>query len=419
MAEADRPVRPGPRRLREARVVRLLTHGMFGLYLISSSVSQTGTWIHRVAMMLLIWDMTQSALWLGLFAMADLMPILVIGPLAGAAADRWSRLMLTKATQWAQLAVALVLGILAVTGVNLPLLMLLALAQGCAIAVNQPARMALIHSLAGRDDLGTAVALSSVSINTTRLIGPAIAGLLLLYVDVYWLFFLNVALTAVFIFVLGRIRINSAQTQPASGSMLELMLDGLRFAMHDRQIRILLVLLFIGGGTTRSMLELFTVFADAKFETTSSGLAVLTSSMAAGSMIAGLTLSIFNQQAALGRRISIAWGCGGVALAVLVISAHPVAIIAAAVATGYFVTSSVINTQTYVQLASPDALRGRVLSVHGVVLRASPALGALLAGLAIDRFGLLTPVLICCAVCFGAAVTALLVHRQGTPPLRQ
>ena len=136
-------------------------------------------------------------------------------------------------------------------------------------------------------------------------------------------------------------------------------------------------------------------------------------------MIAGLTLSIFNQQAALGRRISIAWGCGGVALAVLVISAHPVAIIAAAVATGYFVTSSVINTQTYVQLASPDALRGRVLSVHGVVLRASPALGALLAGLAIDRFGLLTPVLICCAVCFGAAVTALLVHRQGTPPLRQ
>lgn len=414
---------PGPpikaRRLGDARVIRLLTRSTFGVYLLGSTVSQTGTWIHRVAMMLQIWQFTESAVWLGLFAVADLLPIVVFGPLAGAAADRWNRLTLTKITQWAQLLIALALGVLTVTGqLNLVWLMVLAVAQGCAIAVNQPARMTLIHSLAGREDLGTAIALGSVSINITRLIGPAVAGVLLLYIDVSWLFFLNAALTAVFIVVLGRLKVSTSAAAP-TGTIFQLMLSGLRFALEDRQIRILLVLLFVGGGCVRSMLELFTAFADAKFDSTASGLAALTSSMAAGSVIAGLMLGVFNNPACLGRRISLAWLASSVTMAILVVSTHPIAIVASAIATGYFVTSCVISTQTYVQLATPDALRGRVLSVHGVVLRASPALGALLAGLAIDHLGLVVPVLICCAICFCVATAALFVQGPGTPTLAE
>ena len=407
----------GSRRFGDARVLKLL-RGSFGTYLLGSSISQTGTWIHRVAMMLVLWQMTESAFWLGLFATADLLPIVVFGPLAGAAVDRWSRLTLTVATQWAQLGIALALGVLTLAGwSSLPLLMGLAVIQGCAIAVNQPARMALIHSLAGRDDLGTAVALASVGINITRLIGPAVAGLLLLWIDVTWLFFLNTALTAVFIAVLGRLRIVTPASSATTGTMVEMMMQGLHFAMQDRQIRILLVLLFVGGGCVRSLLELFTAFADAKFEDTASGLAILTSSMAAGSVLAGLALGIFNRPDFLGRRISATWIGGGVAMILLVLSTHPVAILATAVASGYFLTSCVISTQTYVQLATPDALRGRVLSVHGVVLRASPALGALLMGVSIDRFGLVTPILAACSLCCCAAAIALLVQGPGTPPL--
>jgi MFS family permease len=413
----DEPTAPPvkPRRLADARVIALLTRTQFGSYLLGSSVSQTGTWIHRVAMMLLIWQITESAFWLGLFAMADLLPIVIFGPLAGAAADRWDRLALTKFTQWAQLAIALVLGALTLAGmINLTWLMTLAVAQGCAIAVNQPARMALIHSLAGRDDLGSAVALGSVSINVTRLIGPAIAGLLLLAIDVAWLFFLNAVLTAVFIVVLQRLRIAAPTSAAASGSMMELMRQGFNFAINDRQIRILLILLFVGGAGVRSMLELFTAFADAKFDSTASGLAVLTSSMAAGSTIAGLHLGIFNRPDGLDRRISLAWAAGSVSMVALALSTHPVAVVVAAVVSGYFATTCVINTQTYVQLAAPDALRGRVLSVHGVVLRASPALGALVAGYAIDRYGLSWPVIVSCAICFIAAVLAFAVQRRSS-----
>ncbi len=410
---ADEPEPPPvkARRLSDARVVRLLTRTQFGSYLLGSSVSQTGTWIHRVAMMLLIWEITQSALWLGLFAMADLLPIVIFGPLAGAAADRWDRLTLTKLTQWAQLAIALALGVLTLLGlVNLTWLMTLAVAQGCAIAVNQPARMTLIHSLAGREDLGSAVALGSVSINVTRLIGPAIAGLLLLEIDVAWLFFLNVLLTAVFIFVLQRLRIAAPTSAGAQGGMWEMLRQGLHFAVTDRQIRILLILLFVGGGGVRSMLELFTVFADAKFDSTASGLAVLTSAMAAGSTCAGLYLGVFSRTEGMERRISIAWAVCSVSMALLAWVTQPILILATAAVSGFFATTCVINTQTYVQLATPDALRGRVLSVHGVVLRASPALGALVAGYAIDHFGLLGPVAISCTVSFITAVVAFAIQ---------
>ncbi len=412
----DEPVPPvKPRRLADARVIGLLTRTQFGSYLLGSSVSQTGTWIHRVAMMLLIWQFTESAFWLGLFAMADLLPIVIFGPLAGAAADRWDRLALTKFTQWAQLAIALFLGALTLAGlINLPWLMTLAVAQGCAIAVNQPARMTLIHSLAGRDDLGSAVALGSVSINVTRLIGPAIAGVLLLRIDVAWLFFLNAVLTVVFILVLQRLRIAAPTSAGAAGSMLDLMRQGLHFAINDRQIRVLLLLLFVGGAGVRSMLELFTAFADAKFDSTASGLAVLTSSMAAGSTIAGLQLGIFNRPDGLVRRISLAWAAGSLSMIALALSTLPIAIVVAAVISGYFATTCVINTQTYVQLATPDALRGRVLSVHGVVLRASPALGALVAGYAIDRYGLSWPVLVSCTICFIAAVLAFVLQRRSS-----
>jgi MFS family permease len=167
------------------------------------------------------------------------------------------------------------------------------------------------------------------------------------------------------------------------------------------------------------MLELFTAFADAKFDSTASGLAVLTSSMAAGATVAGLYLGLFNRPDRLGRRISLAWAGGSIAMAALALSTHPVAIVVAAIVSGYFATTCVINTQTYVQLATPDVLRGRVLSVHGVVLRASPALGALAAGYAIDVFGLVVPVLVCCAVSLAAAIAALAVQGEGTPEAQE
>ena len=116
------------------------------------------------------------------------------------------------------------------------------------------------------------------------------------------------------------------------------------------------------------------------------------------------------------RRISFAWGAGSIAMAALALAANPVLIVITAAISGFFATTCVINTQTYVQLTTPDALRGRVLSVQGVVLRASPALGALVAGYAIDRIGLTAPVLVACATSLAVAIIAFV--QQGKTPAK-
>ena len=364
--------------------------------------------MQRIALLWLVWDMTQSGFWLGMLATADMLPVLVIGPLAGVAADRWDRLKQTRISQIVLTVVAGLLGLLLMADLlSLPVLLLLVTTNGCMVALNQPARMALVQGLVRREDVGTAVALNSVNVNLARLTGPAVAGAMIVFLEVEWVFMANAALTLVFVGILGFIHPAPMLKREHHGSVLKEILGGLEFAFSDRGIRLLLGMLFLGGAGVRPAQDLFPVFAQRNFETTATGLAILTSSMAVGAVAAGLTFGAEARLDRLARRIVVSWALAAIGLACLVVSPSGLLDAALVMVMGFFVTISVIGTQTFVQLRTPDAFRGRTLSVHGLISRGSPALGALACGWAFDNFGLQVPVLFVAGIVLAALLVSI------------
>src|SRR5215467_12263693 len=154
----------------------------FGLYSAGSAVSLIGMWMQRIAVGWLTWQLTGSGFWLGIIAFADFFPVVVVGPIAGAAADRWDRLTVIKISQTISLLQATLLFWLTATGsITLELLVALTAFQGVVVAFNQPARLALVPSLVPQTDLATAVAINSVIFNLARFIGPMLAGIAIVW----------------------------------------------------------------------------------------------------------------------------------------------------------------------------------------------------------------------------------------------
>ncbi|KRA44859.1 MFS transporter [Devosia sp. Root635] len=409
----------GPRgplgRLLQTRQIRVLTQANFGLYTLGNGISLTGSWMQRVALLWLVWQMTGSGFWLGIFATADMLPILFVGPFAGVAADRWDRLKQTRFSQYVLATIAALYGVLLIAGqLHLGILLALTVANGCFIAINQPARMALVQNLVQRADVGTAVALSSVNVNLARITGPAIAGIMMVHMPVAWVFLVNAALTLIFATLLQMLRVALEPARPRTGSVWSQIWEGVVFAFRDVGISRLLWLLFLGGAGVRAIQDMFPAIAERNFGAGSSGLAFLTSGMAVGAVIAGITFGVSASLAPMARRVALSWGLGALALAVLSVSTSPWLDVALVAVVGYAVTSGVIGTQTFVQLRAPDLMRGRVLSVHGLISRGSPALGALATGWAFDRVGPMPPILATAGLVI-MSVIAVMISLRGIP----
>nr|WP_281424138.1 MFS transporter [Rhizobium leguminosarum] len=387
-------------RIRRIRLIGLLTTGDFALYTAANCLSLLGTWMQRIACSLLVWDMTQSPFWLGVLAAADLLPTVLVGPIGGAAADRWDALKLNRLSQ---LALAVVAGLLTAfvqfNVLTLGLLIAIVALQGCIIAIGQSARMTIVQELVGRDDVPVAVAINSMNVNLARLVGPALAGLLIVLFDAVWVFLFNTIATLIFVAVLQRI-VPKADTpkQPRGKGVFSEIWQGFRFVASDRGTRLMLLLLLAGGALIRAIAEMLPAFAAMLSAVPATGLAALTSSMAFGSVMAGLTMNIYLSTPRLPLQIAVAWLMSACVAAAFIFGNSVWTLAVFAMLMGYLTSVSLIATQTYIQLGTPPVLRGRVLSVHGLIFRASPSLGALVLGLSSDAFGLEFPVFCSAAI---------------------
>lgn len=383
---------------------RRLLGGPFGLFWAGNGLSLLGTWMQRIACAWLVWDWTHSAFWLGILSAGDLLPVVAIGPFAGVAADRWDRLRQNMLAQIASavLAVALAL-LLGLDRLGLVGLVLLVSAQGTLSAIIQPARLAMIQPMVAREDLGTAVALNSVMVNLTRLLGPAAAGIMILHADIVWVYAANAAVTLLFVLILARLRIAPQERPQRSGTFLGEMKEGFAHILRSRALRLILLVMLCGGSMVRAMVELMPALAAATFADNATGLAVLTGAVALGAVSSGLTMGS-GPPARLLHGVLLWWSLGALAGIALALAQSPAAAAIAAVAIGAAITRGLVSTQTFVQLTTPSALRGRVLSVHGLIARGSPAVGALAIGYAADRIGLARAV----EACSGVLIVALL-----------
>ncbi|MGH6942794.1 MAG: MFS transporter, partial [Geminicoccaceae bacterium] len=275
-------------------ISRTLAHHDFGSYVAGNCVSLIGTWMQRIGVGWLAWDLSHSGTVLGLAAFADLCPTMLIGPFGGVFADRTDRLRLLVVAQVLVMLQAFTLFVLTASGlITVGLLLALVLVGGIVVGFNQPARLALIPDLVPRADLATAVAINSIVFNLARFIGPAIAGVVIVWIGIGAVFGLNGLSFLAFLFALSRLRLERAELVVGrrNGSVLGAVGEGLRYTAGHPGIGPILLLQAVVALSVRPFVELFPAFAEVVFARGAPGLAALSSTVGLGAIVAGLWLT--------------------------------------------------------------------------------------------------------------------------------
>ncbi len=399
-------------------IARVFSNRNYAIYAAGQSISLIGLWVQRLGVGWLAWELTESGFWLGAVAFADLFPVMFIGLFGGVLADRVDQRRILLVGQVLSLAQSTVLWAMTLGGViTIGWLVGLTLWQGIVIALMQPARLSLVPSLVRAEDIGGAVAIHAVIFNLARFLGPAAAGLIIAASTVANAFLFNAASFVPLIVALLLLRIAPRPARKAGPSgVLGDIASGLRYAFGHPGIAATLLLMGATSLLVRPVFELLPGFADRIFQSDARGLATLTSSVGLGALIAGLWLA---QRASGVRFASIAVSSAVLlCLAGIVFgSSSNLWIGAAALAVAGFTSIGIsVTTQTLLQTGVDPAMRGRVLSIWGIVLRAVPAAGALAMGWISDYAGLRTPLVVGSVLCLATGL--LLLSRTARHEMR-
>lgn len=360
----------------------------FTLLWIGLIVSNTGTWMQNVGSGWLVLQLTNSPLWLGLLGLSFALPMIVLPLIGGAVVDRVHRIRLLYITQTGSMLVAFALAIL--TWLNLVTVWHIFIASflGAALlAFDNPARQALIPELVPRSDLLNALSLNSATYNGAALIGPALAGAMLAPLGAGTLFFLNgVSFLAVIIALTGMKDV-PAHSGGRPSSLRASMNAGLIYAWRNRLVFILLLLSALAAFFGRSYQTLLPIFARDIWQTGPEGYGILLSAGGAGALVGAFGLAAVSN---LKGRALVLVGSGLLgALALIGFALSPtfapgtVLLFIASVAT------TVLGTMiaTTIQVAIPNEMRGRVMSLYAITLIGLPSLGALGIGSGAELLG--------------------------------
>ncbi len=389
-------------------VQRLFSRRDFRRYTAGNAISLTGTWVQRVALGWLTWELTGSGTWLGIIAFADLFPAVLLGPIGGVMADRLPRITVIRIAQTLMSFQALALFILTATGlVTIWSVLALALFGGAVIGFNQPARLSLVPSLVRRADLPSAVAINSATFNLARFIGPAIAGGLIVGFGLATAFAVNALSYFFFLHALRGLKLDGeATTAPAADgrSVFSAILDGVRYAAGHSGIGVLLGMMLAASVLVRPVTELLPGLADAVFQGGADVLATLTAAFGIGAMIGAVALALRGgDQHGLARLCMLAMGVASAALLSFSSADTLWAALPGIALCGCALVVSGVSGQTLIQLTVDSEMRGRVLSLYGLLFRGGPAVGALVMGAVSDWVGLRWP------LATGAALMLLLL----------
>ncbi len=362
----------------------------FRLYALASIPSLLGTWIQRIAVLWLAWELTESGTWLGVLAFADMLPVIVLTPVAGAFADRLDRLASSRLLQYAMSAQALALASLVLAGlITIELLVLLTFVSGILHAIFHPFRQALIANMVRPRELVGAIAVNSMMWQAARSIGPALAGIAILAWGAGVAIAINVVTYVPFLIALHLISVR--RHQAVGGKSLAAIpreiADGIRLAASHPAIGPIFVLLFAISLAGRAATELLPGFAGAVFERDAMGLAWLTSAGGVGAMLGALFAVRRSTPERLPRRVIgsaillVAALAGFVATDIFAVALPCLALSAFALAMGG------VGIQTIVQYTVPETFRGRVLGLYGLLWLGCPAVGLLAVGALSDIWG--------------------------------
>jgi len=361
--------------------------------------------MQSVAQSWLVYRLTGSVTLLGLIGFAGQFPIFLLTAFGGAAADRYNRRIILIVTQTSAMTTAAVLAFLTLSGlIEVWHLFVLATVSGVINAFDIPARQSFVMDMVGREDLLNAVALNSSVFNGARIIGPAIAGILVAAVGEGWCFFGNAVSYIAAVAGLLAMKVATKLSTPKESSTIEKIKEGFVFVARTKPIRSLMLLLGLVSLMGMPYAVLMPIFADEILQGGVRGLGILMGASGLGALAAALTLAAKKNLKGLGRWVAISSGVFGGFLILFSLSKTFWLSAFLLVPIGFSMMLQMASSNTLVQAMVPDELRGRVMAVYSMMFMGMAPIGALLAGSIANYLGAPNTIAIGGAACIVGSI---------------
>jgi MFS family permease len=386
---------------------------------VGQGISLIGTWMQTVAVGWLVWRLSHSPFLLGLVGVAGTLPILAFSLYAGVLADRFVRRRVILVTQVLSMIQALVLAALVTFGTpRVEVVLGLVAVGGLINAFDLPARQSFVSETVGRDVLPNAIALHSTIFNAARLLGPALAGLVLATLGEAPCFWINALSFAAVLWGLLRMDLtNERRPEAVKGSALAHMIEGVRYAWTDSRLRNLLVLLGTAGSIGFQYTVLLPVYAGRLLHPWGAPLAgsagaggygLLLSALGVGSLLAALAMTRKQDRWRLRRNVLLGLALFGAALVVFSQNrVFELAVLINAVA-GFGMILYAASTNTLIQLTVAEEFRGRVMSLYTLMFIGTAPAGSFVLGAVAERFGAPVATMISGLTCAAGALWVFL-----------
>jgi MFS family permease len=356
-----------------------LTIRNYRLWVVGQGISLSGTWMQTVAQGLLVLQLTGSGTALGLVTALQTIPVLLFGPWGGVVADRFPKRRILYVTQAVSAILGLLLGTLVATGaIRIEMVYLLALCLGTVSAVDNPTRQAFVVEMVGKDEIVNAISLNSTEINLARVVGPAIAGILIASVGLAACFLINGFSFLAVLAVLMAMRAEELRPTPLASRMPGQLRQGLQYVRASPVIRTILVMMAVIGTFTYEFSVSLPLFAEMTFRQGPATYAAMTAAMGLGAVVGGL-YTASRGTGSPQRLISAALLFGGTVLMTAVAPSLPLALLAL-VAVGFCSIGFTSLGNATLQLATSAEMRGRVMALWTVAFLGSTPIGGPLIG---------------------------------------
>jgi len=365
-----------------------LKHKNFRYYWIGMCISLIGTWMQNIAQPWLAYSLTNSPFLLSLIGILQFTPVLIFSLYAGIIIDKYSKKMILICTQSASLVITLILAILVWTGsIQYWHILILATALGIVNTIDMPTRQSIVIELVGQEYLMNGIALNSMSFNLARIIGPAIAGLVMGYAGVAACFFVNAISFGAVLISLFFIKVKPVEIKPKKNTnVVEEIIDGLKYIYKNKILFNTILVIGIVGTFAPNFGVLVPVFAKEILKQNEAGFGILMSFMGLGSFAGAMYIATLSTR---GPKKFYIYGTPFLVGAALMITGYTSVFILTGIflaITGFFFIIFASSANSTVQLNSGNEYRGRVMSVYTLVFAGSTPLGNLYAGLLTQHF---------------------------------
>jgi MFS family permease len=395
---------------------RSLESRNFRLFFMGQSISLIGTWIQRIAMPWLVYDLTHSVFLLGLVGFAGQIPVFLLGPFAGVLTDRWNRQHLLLYTQAFAMAQALAIAVLIFLGaIQVWIIVVLSIMLGCINAFDGPARQSFLLEMIGKkDDLGNAIALNSTMVNGARLIGPSIAGILIATTGEGICFLLNGISYLVVIVSLLHMRLPSKAEKPKQRQFIAQFKEGFSYTFGFAPIKAVILLLALMSLMGMPYTVLMPVFAKEILHGGAHTFGFMMGASGLGALIGALYLASRKNVVGLERLIPLAAALFGIGLIAFSFSRFLPLSLFLLVFTGLGMMMQMASSNSVIQTIVEDDKRGRVMSFYTMALMGTTPFGSLLAGSLANWIGAPNTLIIGGASC----VIGAIVFTQNLPKIK-